>query len=210
MFTLWKWIKQNKIGAIIVSVFTFATMVLILSLAQQNQLTTRPDQVPLRSGPGIGYQEITKLKAGTKLTVVEKNNGWWKVKRENNQKVGWVASWVANNTKIKKPTLLSESTIVLDPGHGGSDTGAISTDGKHYEKTYTLRTALATEKVLTDAGARVIMVRKTDVVVPLLYIPARLKSIMPMPKFLSTLIHPNQTIRPLVFLSTITTIIRWT
>ncbi|GIC69495.1 N-acetylmuramoyl-L-alanine amidase [Fructobacillus tropaeoli] len=173
MFHLINWIKQNKIGAIIVGVFTFATMILIISLAQQNQLTTRPDQVPLRTGPGLNYKQITKLKAGTKLTVVAKNNGWWQVKRDNNQKVGWVASWVANNTKLKTATQLSEATIVLDPGHGGSDTGAISTDGKHYEKTYTLKTALATEKVLTDAGARVIMVRTKDVVVPLLYIPRK-------------------------------------
>ncbi|GAP00429.1 N-acetylmuramoyl-L-alanine amidase [Fructobacillus ficulneus] len=173
MVTLWNWIKQNKFGAIIVSAFTLATMLLIISLAQQNQLTTRPNQVPLRTGPGIGYSEITKLNSGTKLTVVARNNGWWKVKRNDNQKVGWVASWVANNTKIRTATLLSEATIVLDPGHGGSDTGAISTDGKHYEKTYTLRTARATEKVLTDAGARVIMVRNSDVVVPLLYIPRK-------------------------------------
>lgn len=115
--------------------------------------------------------EITKLKSGTKLTVLQKDHGWWKVRRGSDDQVGWIASWVANNTTLKTPTRLSEATIVLDPGHGGSDTGALSIDRKHYEKTYTLATARATRDALEETGARVIMVRDSDKVVPLLYIP---------------------------------------
>ena len=32
----------------------------------------------------------------------------------------------------------SLSTLVIDPGHGGNDPGAVSRDGKYYEKTFTL------------------------------------------------------------------------
>ena len=51
--------------------------------------------------------------------------------------------------------------IVLDAGHGGSDSGARG----HYgtlEKDVTLSVALKAEKLLTDAGAKVIMTRTTD------------------------------------------------
>ena len=30
------------------------------------------------------------------------------------------------------------STVVIDPGHGGKDSGAVSKDTKSYEKTFTL------------------------------------------------------------------------
>ncbi|MFC4760574.1 N-acetylmuramoyl-L-alanine amidase [Fructobacillus durionis] len=165
------WIKNNKIGLSVLGLITLTTFLLVLSLSQQNQLTTRPDDVPLRKGPSRTSKQIIAMKAGTKLTVLKRQNGWWYVKDSKDDQEGWVASWVANNTFLKKPTALSEATIVLDPGHGGSDTGAMSYNNKYYEKTYTLKTALATRKDLEKTGARVLMTRSTDVIVPLLYIP---------------------------------------
>ena len=52
--------------------------------------------------------------------------------------------------------------IVLDPGHGGTDPGAISISGK-YEKNLTLKMALETKKVLEQSGKyRVMLTRSTD------------------------------------------------
>ncbi|MDF7626650.1 N-acetylmuramoyl-L-alanine amidase [Leuconostocaceae bacterium ESL0723] len=172
-----KWIQNNRTGIILATGLVLSAFILILSLMNQNQLTTRPDQVPLRTGPSITATKEASLKQGTKLIVLDRQHGWWKVRRNDNNQTGWVASWVANNTHLKKPTALSEATIVLDPGHGGSDTGALSTDQKHYEKTYTLETARATAKALAPTGARVVMVRNSDVVVPLLYIPRKADSL---------------------------------
>ncbi|CAH1851390.1 N-acetylmuramoyl-L-alanine amidase [Convivina intestini] len=171
-----RWFTNNRIGLTVTGSFLLLVCVLITSLLNQNQLTTRPDQVPLRTGPGISYAQTTSLKSGTKLVVLEKKHGWWKVKRGDKNQSGWVASWVANNTHLKTVQSMSEATIVLDPGHGGSDTGALSIDGKHYEKNYTLATATVTKKVLESTGARVLMVRSTDVVVPLLHIPRMAES----------------------------------
>ncbi|MBS9335948.1 N-acetylmuramoyl-L-alanine amidase [Fructobacillus papyrifericola] len=165
------WIQKNKIGLSTLGLIILTTFLLVLSLSQQNQLTTRPDAVPLRKSPSRTSKQILALKSGTKLTVLKRQNGWWYVKDSKDDQEGWVASWVANNTFLKKPTALSEATIVLDPGHGGSDTGAMSYNNKYYEKTYTLKTALATKKELEKTGARVLMTRTKDVVVPLLYIP---------------------------------------
>lgn len=166
-------LQKNKIGLSVLGLIALATFLLVLSLSQQNQLTTRPDDVPLRQEASRTSKKILSLKAGTKLTVLKKQNGWWYVKDSKDDAKGWVASWVANNTFLTRPTALSETTIVLDPGHGGTDTGALSYNNKFYEKTYTLKTALATKKELEKTGARVLMTRTTDVVVPLLYIPRK-------------------------------------
>ena len=56
-------------------------------------------------------------------------------------------------------------TIVLDPGHGGFDKGAIS--GYGYEKDYTLDLARLLRPLLQAKGFRVMMTRESDVFVPL-------------------------------------------
>ena len=52
-------------------------------------------------------------------------------------------------------------TIVLDPGHGGSDSGAVGPDGI-MEKDVTLSVAQKVENILEAAGAHVVMTRETD------------------------------------------------
>lgn len=59
---------------------------------------------------------------------------------------------------------LSGKIICIDPGHGGSDVGAVGRiNGKSvYEKDITLSIALPLRDMLTSAGAKVIMTRATD------------------------------------------------
>lgn len=69
---------------------------------------------------------------------------------------------------IKPPVagkILSGKVIVLDPGHGGSDPGAIG--GGIQEKTMTLELALMLEKLLKTNGATVYMTRTNDTYVGL-------------------------------------------
>ena len=63
--------------------------------------------------------------------------------------------------------LPSETTIVLDPGHGGSDTGAISPHGR-FEKEANLLLAEEVRAELVARGYRVVMTR-TDDSFPALY-----------------------------------------
>lgn len=70
---------------------------------------------------------------------------------------------------IKKP--INEATIVVDPGHGGSDPGAVSADETTTEKEITLATALLLQDELEARGANVVMTRDSDVDVPLSSIP---------------------------------------
>ncbi len=57
--------------------------------------------------------------------------------------------------------VLGGKVIVLDPGHGGIDTGAIGRDGL-LEKKINLDVALDLWKILKIQGATVYMTRKTD------------------------------------------------
>lgn len=52
--------------------------------------------------------------------------------------------------------------VMLDPGHGGHDVGAISVNGKFKEKDLNLDTSLATKKKLEKHGVEVKMTRSDD------------------------------------------------
>lgn len=52
-------------------------------------------------------------------------------------------------------------TIVLDPGHGGSDSGAVGPSGVR-EKDVALQVAKKVQRLLEGAGAHVVMTRTTD------------------------------------------------
>ena len=63
---------------------------------------------------------------------------------------------------VQPPYLLAGLTMVVDPGHGGPDPGAIGATGT-YEKANTLAISLKLAGILRSAGARVILTRSTDV-----------------------------------------------
>jgi N-acetylmuramoyl-L-alanine amidase len=123
----------------------------------------------LRDTGGINASIVAKLAKNTELTVLSQDGEWYRV-RTSAGKTGFVASWVvstpSNGSTNKAATSLAEATIVIDPGHGGSDVGASSTSGK-YEKTYTLETADKIASQLRAAGANVVMTRTTDTYVDL-------------------------------------------
>ncbi len=55
-----------------------------------------------------------------------------------------------------------DKVVVLDAGHGGSDTGAVGPSGVT-EKSVALAIALKTEKILQNEGMKVVMTRRTDI-----------------------------------------------
>ena len=67
-------------------------------------------------------------------------------------------------TDLENITALSGKIIVIDPGHGGNDAGAIGPTGV-MEKNVTLKVALELRKLLEAEGATVIMTRDSDTTV---------------------------------------------
>ena len=75
----------------------------------------------------------------------------------------------ATTTKVapsSQKTVLAKKIIVLDPGHGGQDPGAISVSGK-YEKDLTLKMAKETKALLEKRGYKVVLTRDKDFYIPL-------------------------------------------
>ncbi|GAM14756.1 N-acetylmuramoyl-L-alanine amidase [Mesobacillus selenatarsenatis] len=109
----------------------------------------------IRKGPSTSYPILYTEKAGTFMEKLGVSNGWVKVKSP-----GGVVGWVYGPLVRDPNTVLKGKVIVLDPGHGGYDSGTM---GKTYlEKTLTLRTALELKPLLENAGAKVILTRSSD------------------------------------------------
>lgn len=123
----------------------------------------------IRQSPSVDSAIIDTLNEGESVNYIETNNNWYKVKT-NTGKTGYIASWIVDFDPItpnNKITSIAEATILLDPGHGGSDPGAQTNDENLYEKEVTLQTAKIVKKELEKHGARVILTRNGDKFVPL-------------------------------------------
>jgi len=78
------------------------------------------------------------------------------------------------------------NTVVIDPGHGGEDSGAVGPYGA--EKNYTLDTAFRLKRKLEAAGYRTVLTRSTDVFISR---PARVEMANRVPKAIFVSIHFN-------------------
>lgn len=69
---------------------------------------------------------------------------------------------VKANTELEGSTNTIKRTIVIDPGHGGIDGGAVSKNGI-IEKDINLKISLKLKKQLEEKGFSVVMTRETDI-----------------------------------------------
>ncbi|HIZ95442.1 MAG TPA: N-acetylmuramoyl-L-alanine amidase [Candidatus Ligilactobacillus excrementavium] len=129
------------------------------------QVEIQTTQAVIKKGPGIEYQDKKALSQGERLKVIKTKYHWMYVKTDKNN-FGWVADWMVDPSYKNPINSLADATIVLDPGHGGSDSGAVSNSNKD-EKKYTLRYARQTAKKLRARGAKVYLTRDDDSTVSL-------------------------------------------
>ncbi|HJA73152.1 MAG TPA: N-acetylmuramoyl-L-alanine amidase [Candidatus Limosilactobacillus faecipullorum] len=138
---------------------------LIFVVTKQNQITVHKNAVILRQGPGLTYAPVKQETTET-VRIIGQSNSWYKLRIGDHQ-IAWAPAWrLKNQTKFGAHNALSEATIVVDAGHGGSDSGAEyhdnSNNPKYMEKTYTLALAKRVANKLRAQGARVIMTRDND------------------------------------------------
>jgi len=116
------------------------------------------DNLRLRTNPSLSSNIIKVMPSGTEVRVVQHKNEWSKI-------VTWdgIVGYCHNDYLIKSPPLVGKK-ILLNPGHGGNDPGAISPTGK-YEKNVNLKVAFEVKDILTKLGAEVVMTRESDVYV---------------------------------------------
>jgi N-acetylmuramoyl-L-alanine amidase len=122
----------------------------------------------LRSGPSTEYSILGSGSLGKEFKIINSVPGWFNVIVENT--TAWVS---AKHTLLRDgdggggEPVLSGKTIVVDPGHGGDDPGAVGRNHRLAEKFVNLDTALRLSQLLENAGAKVVLTRSTDVFIPL-------------------------------------------
>ncbi|WP_208589645.1 N-acetylmuramoyl-L-alanine amidase [Gracilibacillus suaedae] len=138
-------------------------------------VTIKSESIFVRSGPGTNYESIGSAVSGDSFEVTDETDDWYQV-RLNGSETGWIASWLTeqvtqtvqtsqassnNNTVPSNSKSLEGYNIVVDPGHGGTDPGAIGFNGVQ-EKDVVLPTSTKVIDHLRDAGANVIVTRSGD------------------------------------------------
>jgi N-acetylmuramoyl-L-alanine amidase len=129
------------------------------------KVTVTQPNTKLRIEPDQNGRVVKTVKVGKQFDYLSKDGKWYKV-RDSDGSVGYIASWVVTISGTKSAvksaaTNISEATIVIDPGHGGDDSGAESKKST-YEKNFTLAYAKAIKQQLEQTGARVVLTRSGD------------------------------------------------
>ncbi|MGD6991575.1 SH3 domain-containing protein [Sutcliffiella horikoshii] len=130
------------------------------------------DATNIRSAPSTDSNVILRADEGEEFSIVAVEDNWYKIKLHDGSEgfvAGWIVATKGNATSIKRAgaeQYLTNKVIVIDPGHGGRDVGAIGAQGT-FEKDLTLRTSLLLQDKLKAAGATVYMTRMSDTSVPL-------------------------------------------
>ncbi|MRX72360.1 SH3 domain-containing protein [Bacillus lacus] len=132
------------------------------------QFVTLLADAEIKAGPDNTQKTISQQPAGAVFVKVEVSKGWVKVQLSSNQ-FGWVEeSLTISEVTAPAPippaapaSVLKGKIIVIDPGHGGTDPGAVGRITK--EKNLCLTTSLFLAEMLRNEGAKVIMTREKDV-----------------------------------------------
>ena len=111
------------------------------------------DVLNVRSGAGANYPVVGKLKSGEKVSVFRYEGDWAYIQS------GTITGYV-NNYYLASPSTNTGNKIAIDPGHGGTDPGAIANG--IYEKELNLDVSLRVEKLLQEKGIEVVMTRRDD------------------------------------------------
>ncbi len=136
-------------------------------------------EIRLRVEPNTNCETLAKIPAGTKLTLIEELDGWYKVSYEGME--GYIsADYATIETEGESTSVDSSYVVMLDPGHqlhGDSTTepngpnstemkarvtdGAtgVATGAKEYE--LTLEIGLLLKQELESRGYTVLMTRET-------------------------------------------------
>ncbi|MCD8502184.1 MAG: SH3 domain-containing protein [Bacillaceae bacterium] len=120
----------------------------------------------VREQPNGTSTRIGSLRNGTVVDIYDTvNQSWYKIKL--NQQWGYIHRdfvTLINSSQLDTSSLRNK-TIVLDPGHGGRDPGAVAFGLR--ESDIVLDISLMLEEKLKAAGANVVMTRRTDTFVSL-------------------------------------------
>lgn len=132
-------------------------------------VNTGSDTLNMRSAPSNSGKVISKLKSGTAVGVAATSNGWSNIRV--NGVVGYVATSYLSAAKpgavLPSPAPIggSDLTVIIDPGHGGSDPGAVANGFQ--EKNVVLNVGNHMQDYFDKTPIKTKMTRSTDVFIGL-------------------------------------------
>ncbi len=139
---------------------------------KDQSITIQSDGTNIRSEASSNASVLQRANSGESFEVTGLKNEWYQIRLKGGE-TGYVAGWIVslNGTgqQIAKPDggiHAKNKRIVIDPGHGGNDSGTIGVSGT-LEKDVTLKTANLLYNRLRAAGANVSMTRTSDTYVSL-------------------------------------------
>ncbi|WP_147805037.1 N-acetylmuramoyl-L-alanine amidase [Alkalicoccus halolimnae] len=112
----------------------------------------------VRPEPSTSEASIGRLVEGEEVTVFERTGNWARIKSDELE--GYVSQSYLYVDYFDHESPLVGHTIAVDPGHGGSDPGAVANGLQ--EKEVVLDVGLRLEEELRKAGANVVMTRRSD------------------------------------------------
>ncbi|QQK78497.1 SH3 domain-containing protein [Salicibibacter cibi] len=112
----------------------------------------------VREGPSTSYDQVSSIPRGERVDIVGEIDGWYKIQHDDVSGPTYVSASLVSNEEITVP----EVKIFIDPGHGGSDSGAAGNG--LLEKDVVLDISLHAAEVLEEEylGVDVMMPRTTD------------------------------------------------
>lgn len=112
----------------------------------------------LRTSPNGAV--ITMIPYGTRVQTVSTSGDWTQIKYGNT--TGWASSTYLVSSLSTAPSTSNGNgkVVILDPGHGGVDSGAVN--GSVYEKHLTMTLANKTKQYLENMGYKVNLSRTGD------------------------------------------------
>lgn len=117
--------------------------------------------VHVRQDTSLTSEIILKLTKNDHVTITSEQGEWYQVELDDT--TGYIKKQVVDLT-LTKPvgqSPLLNKTIVIDPGHGGIDVGAISLHDE-YESQFAMQTGRVLERYLARQGANVVFTRDDD------------------------------------------------
>ncbi|WP_017726205.1 N-acetylmuramoyl-L-alanine amidase [Halalkalibacterium ligniniphilum] len=126
----------------------------------QGKVTTA--SLNVRERATASSNTVGRLTAGTVVDIYAYEGNWAKIKYNGEFAYTSLHYLV---TRAPGSNALKDRIIVIDPGHGGRDPGAVANGLR--EKDVVLAVGLELEKLLKDAGAKPLMTRNNDTFVEL-------------------------------------------
>lgn len=112
----------------------------------------------------FGWRFVIDVSIASEREFTSKIGSKYALSNENSFAGSYSSSSSKSSSKAK--TVNKKKIIVLDPGHGGKDPGAIGYSGV-YEKNITLAMAKELKVILEKEGYKVHLTRSTDIFIPL-------------------------------------------